>query len=62
MNKKLTQKDFNDFKEVVWDLIKFFKESKLCKENREESEVGRIHLTLLTIVVIHDLDCSKELD
>ncbi|WP_248547185.1 hypothetical protein [Metallosphaera sedula] len=38
MNKKLTQRDFDDFKESIGDLIKLYKESKLGGENRGESE------------------------
>ncbi|QXJ35915.1 hypothetical protein [Saccharolobus shibatae] len=43
MNKKLTQKDFDDFKESIEDLIKLYKESRLSKmENAEESEEERL--------------------
>ncbi|WP_261310086.1 ISNCY family transposase [Saccharolobus shibatae] len=43
VNKKLTQKDFDDFKESIEDLIKLYKESRLSKmENAEESEEERL--------------------
>ncbi|QXJ32033.1 hypothetical protein [Saccharolobus shibatae] len=43
MNKKLTQKDFDNFKESIEDLIKLYKESRLSKmENAEESEEERL--------------------
>ncbi|QXJ31905.1 hypothetical protein [Saccharolobus shibatae] len=43
MNKKLTQKDFDNFKESIEDLIKLYKESSLSKmENTEESEEERL--------------------
>ncbi|AAK41713.1 hypothetical protein SULI_12010 [Saccharolobus solfataricus] len=43
MNKKLTQKDFDNFKESIEDLIKLYKESRLSKiENNKESEEERL--------------------
>ncbi|AAK41605.1 One of two inversely orientated ORFs in a partial ISC1043 [Saccharolobus solfataricus P2] len=43
VNKKLTQKDFDNFKESIEDLIKLYKESRLSKiENSEESEEERL--------------------
>nr|AET42947.1 ISC 1043-like protein [Saccharolobus solfataricus 98/2] len=42
MNKKLTQKDFDNFKESIEDLIKLYKESRLSKiENNKENEEER---------------------
>ena len=41
MNKKLTQKDFDNFKESIGDLIKLYKESRLGKEGPEEGEDER---------------------
>ncbi|WP_238693701.1 hypothetical protein [Saccharolobus solfataricus] len=44
MNKKLTQKDFDNFKESIEDLIKLYKESRLSKieNNKESEEVSQI--------------------
>ncbi|WP_281351073.1 hypothetical protein [Acidianus brierleyi] len=43
MNKKLTQRDFDNFKESIWDLIKLYKESKLSKMGSyEESKEERL--------------------
>ncbi|BDB98133.1 hypothetical protein [Saccharolobus caldissimus] len=43
MNKKLTQRDFDNFKASIEDLIKLYKESKLDKEKTAEmSEEERL--------------------
>ena len=57
MNKKLTQKDFDNFKESIDDLIKLYKESRLSKlEGLEESEEGLARLRRFGQELKHDID------